>query len=55
MKAKLASLVLIYLMNLARLAAQDSLNLQSPNGSLKFAMAAGEDGLMRYSINYSNK
>jgi alpha-glucosidase len=55
MKARLASLVVIFLISLARLYAQDSLGLQSPNGTLKFAMVAGEDGSMRYSINYASK
>jgi alpha-glucosidase len=55
MKARLASFVIFFLMNLAHLGAQDSLSLQSPNGTLKFTMFAGEDGSIRYSINYAGK
>ena len=55
MKLRILFLAGICLMTMMHLDAQDSLKLQSPNGSLEFRLITGEDGLMRYSVNYGDK
>jgi alpha-glucosidase len=55
MKLRILFFAGICLMTMMHLDAQDSLKLQSPNGSIEFRLIAGDDGLVRYSINYNNK
>ena len=55
MKLRIFFIVCMFLATVTHLAAQDSLKLLSPNGSLEFRLISGEDGLMHYSINYRDK
>jgi len=55
MKLRILFIACVFLTTMTHLAAQDSLKLLSPNGSLEFKLITAEDGLVRFSINYRDK